>query len=108
MLADDFRAQCGVIINDLLVQGFRRPISFTAIAGDGLATIGSSESLTLPAAELGVKTDTSHGPFHLYLLPIHCLWVDPQGWAAHALIDASGMASLQILHHGPRGDTTSS
>lgn len=96
MTADDFRAQCIALINQLLAQGFTRPIAFAAIASDGLATIGSSETVT-SAAPSGVKTDTTHGPFALYVLPLHLMFVDPQGRVAHGVIDASGAASVRIL-----------
>jgi hypothetical protein len=97
MQADGFRAQCIATINHLLTQGFVRPIAFAAIASDGLTTIGSSETVTETTAELGVKTDTTHGPLHLYLLPIHVLFIDPQGRAAYTQIDRSGSTSLRML-----------
>jgi hypothetical protein len=97
MQTDDFRAQCLATIHHLLTQGFVRPISFAAIASDGLTTIGSSETVIGPPAELGVKTHATHGPFHLYLLPIHVLFIDPQGRAAYTRIDRSGSPSLRML-----------
>jgi hypothetical protein len=97
MQADDFRAQCLATMNDLLTEGFVRPISFAAIAGDGLTTLGSSETAAGPPAELGVKTHATHGPLHLYLLPLHVLFVDPQGRAAYTLTDRAGSTSLRML-----------
>ena len=97
MQTDSFQAQCLAIINHLLTQGFVRPISFAAIASDGLATLGSSETVTGPPAELGVKTHATHGPLHLYILPMHVLFIDPQGRAAYTLIDRSGPTSLRML-----------
>jgi hypothetical protein len=96
MTADDFRAQCIALINRLLVHGFARPIAFAAIDSTGLTTSGSSETVTgtLP---VGRKTATPHGSFTLYLLPIHCLFVDPQGHAAHAVLDGSGSDALRLL-----------
>ncbi len=97
MRADDFRTQCLAMMNHLLTQGFVRPISFAAIASDGLATLGSSETVIEPPAELGVKTHATHGPLHLYLLPLHVLFIDAQGHAAYTLTDGAGSTSLQML-----------
>jgi hypothetical protein len=97
MRADDFRTQCLATMNHLLTQGFVRPISFAAIASDGLATLGSSETVIEPPAELGVKTHATHGPLHLYLLPLHVLFIDAQGHAAYTLTDGAGSTSLQML-----------
>ena len=41
MTTDDFREYSTALINQLLAQGFERPITFTAIASDGLTTAGS-------------------------------------------------------------------
>ena len=38
MTTDDFREYSTALINQLLAQGFERPITFTAIASDGLTT----------------------------------------------------------------------
>jgi hypothetical protein len=97
MQTNDFRAQCRATINHLLTQGFVRPISFAAIASDGLATISSSEMVIGSPAELGVKTETAHGPLHLYLPPIHVLFIDPQGRAAYTLTDHAGSTLLRML-----------
>ena len=97
MQADGFRAQCIATINHLLTQGFVRPISFAAIASDGMATIGSSELLTGPPAELGVKAAATPGPFPLYVLPIHVLFIDPQSHAAYMRIERAGSTSLHML-----------
>ena len=97
MQTDDFRAQCLDTMNHLLTQGFVRPISFAAIASDGLATIGSSETTIGPPAELGVKTHATHGPLHLYLLPLHILFIHPQGREAYTLTDGAGSTSLRML-----------
>jgi hypothetical protein len=97
MQAEDFRAQCLATMDHLLTQGFVRPIAFAALASDGLATLGSSETVTGPPAELGVKTHATHGAFPLYLLPLHVLFVDPQGRAAYTLTDGAGATSLRML-----------
>jgi hypothetical protein len=97
MQADDFQAQCLATMNHLLTQGFVRPISFAAIASDGQAILGSSETITGPPADLPVKTHATHGPFHLYLLPLHVLFIDPQGHAAYTLTDGAGSTSLRML-----------
>ena len=96
MTADDFRGRCIALINQLLTQGFVRPIAFAAIASDGLTTSGSSETVigTIP---LGVKTDPRQGPLSLYLLPVHLLLVDPQGHVAYGVMAHSGTDVLRIL-----------
>jgi hypothetical protein len=94
MTSDDFREQCIEMINRILDQGFEHPIYFTAIAIDGLAVVGSSETVT-GAAQLTVATS---GPFAMYLLPINFLFVDPKGKVAHGLIDGSGSVSCRVLH----------
>jgi hypothetical protein len=68
-----------------------------AIASDGLTTIGSSETVTGPLAEPGVKTATAHGPLPLYLPPIHVLFIGPQGRAAYTLTDRAGATLLRML-----------
>jgi hypothetical protein len=95
MTSDDLRDQCITMINQLLTQGCERPIYFTAVAIDGLTTIGSSETV-IGAIQPLVKTAAS-GPFAMYLLPIHCLFVDPQGKVAHGVIDGSGAVSRRVL-----------
>jgi hypothetical protein len=97
MQANDFQAQCLATMDHLLTPGFVRPISFAAIASDGLTTIGSSETVTGPLVELGVKTDTTHGRLHLYLPPIHVLFIDPHGRAAYTLTDRAGSTLLRML-----------
>ena len=70
-------------------------VYFTAVAIDGLTTIGSSETV-IGAIQPLVKTAAS-GPFAMYLLPIHCLFVDPQGKVAHGVIGGSGAVSCRVL-----------
>ncbi len=96
MTPREFRDHGIALINQLLAQGFVRPIAFAAIAGDGLTTAGSSETIT-GTVPLGVKTTTAPEAFAQYLLPIHVLFVDAQGRAAHGIIDASGAASVHLL-----------
>ncbi len=84
------------LMNQLLTQGFVRPITFAAIAGDGLTTAGSSETIT-GTVPLGVKTAAPPEAFAQYLLPIHFLFVDAQGRVAHGVIDSSGAASVHVL-----------
>jgi hypothetical protein len=95
MTTDDFREHCLVLMNQLLAQGFARPIAFAAIASDGLTTAGSSETVT-GAVLSGVKT-TPPDAFARYVLPIHLLFVDAQGRVAHGVISDSGTASVRIL-----------
>jgi hypothetical protein len=97
MTADDFREQCTEMLNQLLGQGFTRPIYFAAIAIDGLTTSGSSETVTGVIQPL-VKTGATAGAAAMYLLPIHVLFVDPNGRVAHGVIHASGAISYRILN----------
>jgi hypothetical protein len=96
MTTDEFREHGMALINQLLAQGFARPIAFAAIASDGLTTAGSSETITgtVPSGE---KTTAPPGAFARYLLPIHLLFVDAQGRVAHGVIGTSGTASVRIL-----------
>jgi hypothetical protein len=95
MTTDDFREHCIALMNQLLAQGFVRPIAFAAIASDGLTTAGSSETVT-GAVLSGVKTTPSDA-FARYVLPIQLLFVDAQGRVAHGVISDSGTASVRIL-----------
>jgi hypothetical protein len=96
MMSDDFREHCIELINRMLTQGFERPIYFVAVTTDGSTTVGSSETVTGSVQPL-VKTDATSGPFALYLLPVHCLFVDPQGKVAHGVIEGWGAVSCRIL-----------
>jgi hypothetical protein len=96
MTSDNFREPCIEMINQLLAQGFERPIYFAAIAIDGMTTIGSSETITGSARPL-VKTDSPSEPFAMYLRPINFLFVDPRGKVAHGAIDGSGSISCRVL-----------
>jgi hypothetical protein len=96
MTTDDFREYSTVLINQLLAQGFERPITFTAIASDGLTIAGSSETITGTVLS-GEKTTAPPGAFARYLLPIHLLFVDAKGRVAHGVIGTSGMSSVRIL-----------
>ena len=73
-----------------------RPIALAAIASNGLTTAGSSETIS-GTVRSEVKTTTPPEDFARYLLPIHILFVDVQGRAAHGVIDQSGSASVRIL-----------
>jgi hypothetical protein len=96
MTTNDFREHCIVLINQLLAQGFERPIALAAIASDGLTTAGSSETITGTVLS-EVKTTAPPDSFARYLLPIHILFVDAQGRVAHGVISHSGAASVRIL-----------
>jgi hypothetical protein len=96
MTTDAFREHGMALINRLLTQGFERPITFAAIASDGLTIAGSSETITGTVLS-GVKTTAPPGAFARYLLPIHFLFVDVQGRVAHGVIGTSGTASVHIL-----------
>jgi hypothetical protein len=96
MTADDFRARCTALLNQLLTQGFIRPIAFAAIGSDGLTTGGSSETVTgvIPLRE---KADAPPGALAMYLPPVHLLFVDPQGRVAYGVLGPSGADGLRIL-----------
>jgi hypothetical protein len=96
MTTDEFRDHCMALINQLLAQGFARPITFTAIASDGLTTAGSSETVTGTVLS-GEKTTAPPDAFARYLRPIHLLFVDAQGRVAHGVISEAGTASVRIL-----------
>jgi hypothetical protein len=96
MTTNDFREHCIALINQLLAQGFERPIALAAIASDGLTTAGSSETITGTVLS-EVKTTAPPDSFARYLLPIHILFVDAQGRVAHGVISHSGAASVRIL-----------
>ena len=96
MTPHGFREPCIELINQLLAEGFERPIAWAAIASDGLTTAGSSETIT-GTVPSGVKTSAPPDAFARYLLPIHILFVDAQGRVAHGVIDPSGAASVRIL-----------
>jgi hypothetical protein len=96
MTPNGFREDCMALIDQLLTQGFVRPITLAAIAGDGLTTAGSSETITGTVLS-GVKTSVPPDAFARYLLPIHILFVDPQGRVAYGVIRDSGTASVHIL-----------
>jgi hypothetical protein len=97
MTSEDFREKCTEMLNQLLDQGFTRPIYFAAIAIDGLTTSGSSETVTGTVQPL-VKTDGTFGSHAIYLLPIHVLFVDPRGQVAHGVIHGSGSVSCRVLN----------
>ena len=96
MTADDFQARCTALLNQLLTQGFRRPIAFAAIGSDGLTTSGSSEAVT-GVIPLPVKADAPPGALALYVLPVHLLFVDPQGRVAYGVLGLAGADGLRIL-----------
>jgi hypothetical protein len=96
MTTHDFGEHGSTLINQLLTQGFERPITFTAIASDGLTTAGSSETITGTVLS-GEKTTAPPGAFARYLLPIHLLFVDVRGRVAYGVIDQLGLASVRLL-----------
>jgi hypothetical protein len=96
MTTRDFGEHGSALINQLLAQGFMRPIALDAIASDGLTTAGSSETITGTVLS-EVKTTAPPGAFARFLLPIHFLFADVQGHVAYGVIDHSGTASVRIL-----------
>jgi hypothetical protein len=96
MTSDDFSANCTQMLNELIAQGFRRPIYFAALASDGLATSGSSETVTGSVQAL-VKTHVTAGSSAIYLPPVNILFVDPNAQVAHGVINGLGRVSCRIL-----------
>jgi hypothetical protein len=96
MTTHDVREHCIALMNQLLAQGFARPIALAAIASNGLTTAGSSETITGTVLS-GVKTTAPPDAFARSLLPIHILFVDTQGHAAHGVIRGASTASVHIL-----------
>jgi hypothetical protein len=96
MTPDDFPEHGIALINQLLVQGFERPIALAALASNGLITAGSSETITGTVLS-EAKTAGPSDAFAHYLLPIHILFVDCQRRVAHGVISALGVASVRIL-----------
>jgi hypothetical protein len=96
MTSDDFSANCTEMLNQLIAQGFRRPIYFAALASDGLATSGSSETVTGSVQAL-VKTHVTAGSAAIYLPPVNILFVDPDAQVAHGVINGPGRVSCRIL-----------
>ena len=97
MTSEDFCANCTEMLNQLLAQGFTRPIYFAALASDGLATSGSSETVTGSVQSL-VKTHVTAGSSAIYMLPINVLFVDPNAQVAHGVINGLGCVSCRILN----------
>ena len=96
MTFEDFSADCAKLLNQLLTQGFRRPIYFAALASDGLATSGSSETVTGSVQPL-VKTHVTAGSSAIYLPPVNILFVDTNAQVAHGVISSVGCVSCRIL-----------
>jgi hypothetical protein len=96
MTSDDFSANCAEMLNQLIAQGFRRPIYFAALASDGLAISGSSETVT-GSVEALVKTHVAAGSSVIYLPPVNILFVDPSAQVAHGVINGLGRVSCRIL-----------
>jgi hypothetical protein len=96
MTSEDFCGKCTKMLNQLLAQGFTRPIYFAALASDGLATSGSSETITGSIQSL-VKTHVTAGSSAIYLLPVNILFVDPNARVAHGVINGPGCVSWRIL-----------
>jgi hypothetical protein len=96
MTSDDVRARCLSMMHQLLTQGLQRPLYFAAVTPDGAMTAGSSETIAGGVQPL-VNPSAMCVPFPLYRLPIHCLFVDPQGKVAHGRIEGSGAVSCRVL-----------
>jgi hypothetical protein len=96
MTSEDFCGKCMKMLDQLLAQGFTRPIYFAALASDGLATSGSSETVT-GFIQPPVKTHFMAGSSAIYLLPVNILFVDPNVRVAHGVIDGPGCVSCRIL-----------
>src|SRR5215475_12026630 len=97
MTSEDFCANCTKMLNQLLAQGFTRPIYFAALASDGQATSGSSETVTGSVQAL-VKTHVTAGSSSISLLPINVLFFDPNAQVLHGIINSQGCVSCRIFN----------
>src|SRR5215475_4637042 len=96
MTSEDFCGKCLNMLNQLLAQGFTRPIYFAALASDGLATSGSSETVT-GSVEPPVKTPVTAGSSATHRLPVNIPAADPNARGAHGVINGTGCMSCRSL-----------
>jgi hypothetical protein len=80
------------LVTQLSTQGFENPLSFAAIERTGRTSIGSSS----PTQEGWIESTPSQADVAPDHLPIHIMFVDAQSRAAHAVIEPSGTASVQL------------
>jgi len=80
------------LVTQLSTQGFETPVAFAAIERTGRTSSGSSSPTQAGWIE-PIPGQADVGPDRL---PIHILFVDAKSRAAHAVIEPSGAASVQL------------
>ena len=81
------------LVTQLSTQGFENPLSFAAIERTGRTSSGSSS----PTQKGWIEPVPGQADVVPDRLPIHIMFVDAKSRAAHALIEPSGAASVQLL-----------
>ena len=80
------------LVTQLSTQGFENPLSFAAIERTGRTSSGSSS----PTQQGWIEPIPGEAEVVPDRLPIHIMFVDAKSRAAHALIEPSGAASVQL------------
>ena len=83
------------VLENLLDKGFRPPLYFCAIAVNGSMDIGTFETIG-DTEDLRPNFLAQHATADLHALPIHLLFVDPNGQVARVVIEGSG--EPQVIH----------
>jgi hypothetical protein len=78
------------LVTQLSTQGFKTPLSFTAIERTGRTSSGSSS----PTQTGWVEPMRGHVDVKMDGQPIHLLFVDARSRVAHGAIEPSGAASV--------------
>lgn len=80
------------LVTQLSTQGFENPVSFAAIERTGRTSSGSSS----PTRAGWIEPNPGQADVGPDRLPIHIMFVDAKSRAAHAVIEPSGAASVQL------------
>jgi hypothetical protein len=80
------------LVTQLSTQGFENPLHFAAIERTGRTSTGSSS----PTQAGWIEPIPGQVDVAPERLPIHIMFVDARSRAAHALIEPSGTASVQL------------
>jgi hypothetical protein len=80
------------LVTQLSTQGFENPVSFAAIERTGRTSSGSSS----PTQEGWIEPIPGQADVGPDRLPIHIMFVDAKSRVAHAVIELSGAASVQL------------
>jgi hypothetical protein len=80
------------LVTQLSTQGFENPLSFAAIERTGRTSSGSSS----PTQAGWIEPLPGQADVEPDRLPIHIMFVDAKSRAAHAVIEPSGAASVQL------------